>query len=501
MYDRTSEINSGRQMAASQSSTVPGSADDDTAARQRPGFVTGKGLAPAPVAAPPAAPPAEPDPAAERLRAAGLGLVQGGAEAAPVQPEPDPAETVPQQPAPGRRGPQGRRKGIAKPAAPGRAGHPLPPVAPTARPARLGRRHLAIAASLVLGVLLPIAISAWYLYNRAADQYASYVGFSVRSESATAPAELLGGIGTMLGVSGNSTTDTDILYKFMTSLDLVQRVNNRLDLHAIWSKAENDPVFGYRGGNSIEDLRLNWERKVRVYFDTGMIDLRILAFDPADAQAIAQAILDESTDMINDLNAVAREDTLRFARAEVDRAVERVKDARQAMNDFRNLHQMVDPAADVQMQSGIVASLQQQLAESLISLAMLKSNAQPGDQRLAQAELRIATIREQIEEERRKLGSSTSSGEVLSAVVGQYEGLVVDRQFAEQTYTASLAALDAAQAEARRQSRYLAAYVRPTLAQQAEYPERIKLIGILSGFLLLSWVIAVLIYYSLRDRR
>ncbi|MDO5633109.1 MAG: hypothetical protein Q4G22_14940 [Paracoccus sp. (in: a-proteobacteria)] len=474
-------------MAASHPPPSDGKPETPAAADQRPGFVTGKGMAPltppqqAPDDAPGTPATAKPKPTAARANAAGLGVVQGGAKATP--------------------GAASRQNNPVKPAAPARPAPPLPPVAPTASPARLGSRHVMIAASFVLGVMLPILLSAWYLYARAVDQYASYVGFSVRSESAAAPGELLGGLGNMLGVSGNSTTDSDILYKFMTSHDLVSRVNQRLDLRAIWSKAPGDPVFGYHGDASLEDLRRNWERKVRVYFDNGMIDLRVLAFDPADAQAISQAIMDESTDMINDLNAVAREDTLRYARAEVEQAVERVKQARQDMNAFRNLHQMVDPAADVQMQSGIVASLQGQLAESLISLAMLKSNAQPNDPRVSQAELRIATIREQIEDERRKLGSSTSSGEVLSDVVGQYEGLLVDRQFAEQTYTATLAALDVAQAEARRQSRYLAAYVRPTLAQQAEYPERAKLLGIISGFLLLSWLIGVLIYYSLRDRR
>ncbi|MDO5703866.1 MAG: hypothetical protein Q4G49_02185 [Paracoccus sp. (in: a-proteobacteria)] len=453
-----------------------GKPDSPSTTDQRPGFVTGKGLAKASEPADPASPPLKPKPAAARL-----GVVEGGVAATD--------------------GAQKRKNNPPKPAAPARPAAPLAPVPPTARPARLASRHVMIAASFVLGVILPVALGAWYLYARAVDQYASYVGFSVRSESAAAPAELLGGLGNMLGVSGNSTTDSDILYKFMASHDLVARINQRLDLRTIWSKAPGDPIFGYRGDASLEDLRKNWERKVRVYFDNGMIDLRVLAFDPTDAQAISQAILDESTDMINDLNAVAREDTLRYARAEVEQAVERVKQARQDMNAFRNLHQMVDPAADVQMQSGIVASLQGQLAESLIGLAMLKSNAQPNDPRVGQAELRIATIREQIEDERRKLGSSTSSGEVLSDVVGQYEGLLVDRQFAEQTYTAALAALDLAQAEARRQSRYLAAYVRPTLAQQAEYPERGKLLAIISGFLVLSWLIGVLIYYSLRDRR
>lgn len=377
-----------------------------------------------------------------------------------------------------------------------------PPIQPTARKARLHRRHFVILFSFVLGVILPIAVSAWYLWAQASDQYASYLGFSVRSEtSPIASGEVLGGLTSLAGITDNSGSDTDILYKFIQSHDLVARVDKKLNLRQIWSKAQNDPVFSYTGGESLENLLEEWERKVRVYYDNGMLDLRVLAFDPRDAQTITQAIYDESTLLINELNDVAREDALRYARVDLEEALERLKTARQAVTTFRNRHQMVDPTADVQSQVGVVTSLQQQLAEALVQIGLLQANAQPTDPRIEQTQLRIDVIREQIGAERQKFGSETATGEALSDVVGQYESLAVDREFAESTYTAALAAYDTARAEASRQSRYLAAYVKPTLAQDAEYPERAKLLLILSGFLLVLWIIAVLVFYSLRDRR
>ncbi|SIT18237.1 sugar transporter [Paracoccus saliphilus] len=378
---------------------------------------------------------------------------------------------------------------------------PLPQVRPTARKAHVQRRHIVLAFSFMLIVLLPIAVSAWYLWTRAADQYASYLGFSVRSETGSTSSEVLGGITSLVGMTNSSSSDTDILYKFIQSHDLVARVDARLDLREIWSKAPDDPVFSYTGNTSLEDLLSEWDRKVRVYYDNGMIDLRVLAFDAQDAHAIAQAIYDESTILINQLNDVAREDALRYARIELEDALERLKEARQEVTTFRNRHQMVDPSADVQSQAGVVSSLQQQLAEALVQLGLLQANAQPSDPRIEQSELRIRVIREQIEAERQKFSSETATGEALSDVVGQYESLAVDRDFAESTYTAALAAYDSARAEATRQSRYLAAYVKPTLAQEAEYPERARLMMILSGFLLVIWIIGVLIFYSLRDRR
>ncbi|TJZ89625.1 sugar transporter [Paracoccus gahaiensis] len=357
-----------------------------------------------------------------------------------------------------------------------------------------------MAISFALTVIIPLLVSAYYLYNRAADQYASYVGFSVRSESAPSPADVLGGLGSLVGVTSSSTSDTDILFKFIQSRDLVERVDARLNLSEIWSKAPRDPVFGFRGNNSIENLVSEWERKVRIYYDTGMIDLRVLAFDPHDAQNIATAILEESGIVINQLNDIAREDALSYSRDELERAQDRLRTARQAVTEFRNRYQLVDPVADVQSQIGVVTLLQQQLAEQLVSLGLLQANAQPQDSRISQTELSIRVIREQIEAERQKVGSN-SEDMALSDVVGQYEILAMDRQFAETSYTAALASYESARAEAVRQSRYLAPYIRPTLAQEAEFPERAKLLLILAGFLTILWIIGSLIFYSLRDRR
>ncbi|CAM3464960.1 sugar transporter [Paracoccus nototheniae] len=374
------------------------------------------------------------------------------------------------------------------------------PVLPPASPARLKRRHYGMAISFVLVVIIPVLLSAFYIYTRASDQFASYVGFSVRSESAASPTDVLGGLGSLVGVTSSSTSDTDILYKFIQSRDLVERVNARMDLREVWSKAENDPIFAYRGTESLESLVDEWERKVRIHYDSGMIDLRILAFEPQDAQNIANAILEEGGILINQLNDIAREDALRYARVELERSQDILRQARQAVTEFRNRYQLVDPVADVQSQIGVVTSLQQQLAEQLVALGLLQANAQPADPRISQTELRIAVIREQIDAERQKFGSE-GEGIALSDVVGQYEILAADRQFAEASYTTALASYEAARAEAVRQSRYLAPYIRPTLAQEAEFPEREKLLLMLAGFLIVFWVIGSLIFYSLRDRR
>ncbi|QOL83200.1 capsule biosynthesis protein [Pseudooceanicola spongiae] len=371
------------------------------------------------------------------------------------------------------------------------------------------RRHWLLLGSFVLLVVAPLALSAWYLWARAADQYASTVGFSVRTEEQSPAIALLGGI---TDLSGSSSSDTDILYEYMHSQELVAEMDAALDLRRLWAGAGSDwrqpgsdPVFAFDPGGAIEDLVTYWQRMVRIRYDagTGLIEVRVLAFAPQDATLIAEALLAKASEMINTLSDIAQADAIRTAKAELSLSLERLKGARQAVTGFRNRHQLVDPGTDIATQAGLLAQLQAQLAESLIDVDMLRETARDSDPRLKQAERRIEMVERRIAAERGKLGMGAPHGEgdVLANLVGQYEALVVDREFARQSYTAALAAFDAAQAEARRKSRYLAPYIRPTRAETSRFPERGKWTIYLGIFAGLGWMILTLSGYAIKDRR
>lgn len=368
------------------------------------------------------------------------------------------------------------------------------------RPASPRRRHRLILASFVLGVLIPVGLVGWYLYTRAADQYASYVGFLVRSEKTGMAADPLSGLAQM---AGNGSSETDILYKYIQSSTLVDAVDKKLDLRAIWSGHPEDFVFNYGGDSRIEALHRHWQRQVRIYYDKGMLDLRVLAYRPEDSRRIAEAILEESQNTLNRINAVARQDSLRYAQADLDRAVQRLKEARQQVSDFRQANQIIDPTADVSGQTGILAKLEDELAQALIQKGTIDATtSNNSDPRIQQLDRRIKVIRDQIAEQRANIASAGPKGNAdLSAIVTRYEALEVDRQSAEAAYTAAVAAFEAARAEASRQTLYLASYVMPEEAQTAEYPQRMRLLLTIGGFILSAWLIAVLFYYGARDRR
>ena len=151
---------------------------------------------------------------------------------------------------------------------------------------------------------------------------------------------------------------------------------------------------------------------------------------------------------------------------------------------------------------GLLASLQAQQAAAMIELTLLQETAQPADPRLKQAQRRLAVIAQTIADERAKLGGGAQGdGPGYSTLIGDYERLAVEREFAERAYLAALTAYDNARAEAQRKSRYLAAYVTPTLPETPLYPRRFTLTALVFGFALLIWSVAVLVWYSVRDRR
>lgn len=395
--------------------------------------------------------------------------------------------------------------------------NPVPPTSPTALPphlqppdavgrARAHLRHYGILTSFVVTVVIPSLASLFYLFAIAEDQYASSVSFSVRSEDLGSALSLLGGLSSL---SGASSSDADILYQFIQSQELVQRIDDKIDLHTIYSKPTFDPIYGFDKDGSIEDLVSYWSSMVKIFYDrgTGLIELRVQAFDAKDAQRVAQEIYDQSSLMINQLSAIGRVDTTRYAKQDLDTAVERLKAARTALTEFRSRTQIVDPSADIQSQMGLLNTLQQQMTASVVELNLLQSTSKPeGDPRIEESERRIAVIQKLIDQEREKFGvgngANTPGGDNnFSTLVGEFERLNVDREFAEKAYLAALATYDTAVAKAQRQSRYLAAHVTPTLAQDARYPQRMETVLLITGLLLAAWGIAMLVYYSVRDRR
>mgnify|MGYP001793403338 CR=1 FL=1 len=378
-------------------------------------------------------------------------------------------------------------------------------------PAALGARPVRRASIPWLGlvtftsfVLIPFVLIAAYLLEIAEDRFASRTAFSIRSNDMTAPVEIFGAV-TQLGAS-SAATDGQILYDYIRSQPMLRRAEAELPLAEIYNRAPADWLYALGEAKLIEDRLHHWRRMVDISIDSasGILTVEARAHRAEDARAIAQVILDASSDLVNQLSETARADAVSHASEDLSAAQTRLRQIRADLRAFREVEQDVDPTQNAQAALGLVTSLESELARAQVRLDSLSDVLAPDAPRLRTLQREITTLQGRISQERTRLGSGDAAdnglSRSLSDVVGDYEELLVDREFAEQAYTLALTTFEQAQAEARRQHRYLAVHIEPTLSEEAEYPDRPVMLTAAAALLIAFWAIMKLVLTNIRER-
>lgn len=374
-----------------------------------------------------------------------------------------------------------------------------------AAPATPRPRHRVAAASFALLVVAPSVAATAYLYGVAADQYASRVAFSIRSADAPAPVEFLGALAS--SALGGAGPDAEIIYEFIRSQQMVETAAARLPLERWYNEPDYDVVFALGDDQPIEDVVDYWNWMTDVSYDaaSGIVNFEARAFQPDAAQAIATLALEESTRLVNALSLQAREDAVSVALEVLTAAEDRLRTVRREIRAFRDVEQELDPSMNAAAAQSLVAGLETELARARVTLDAQLELVGERSPRIAVLRQTIESLEKQILEERRRLGagegSDTSSGRALPDLLAEFEDLQVDREFAENAYVSALETYELAQIEARRQTRYLAPHVRPTLSVEAQHPQRALLAFAVFAVLLVSWSVGALVIYNVRDRR
>jgi len=398
---------------------------------------------------------------------------------------------------------------VAKAPAPKRGeviSHPARTDATVARAARPKRRHRLIVASFLLAVIAPTVAAVSYLYLFAADQYASRMAFSVRSADAAPSVEFLGALTQSFSGAGS---DAQVVFEFIRSQQAAEAAFAALPLAELYNLPERDVVFRLGENQPVEDILRYWRWMTDVSVDmgAGIVTFEARAFDPESAQKIATFVLDESTRIVNALSAQAREDAVADARRVLGQAEERLRAVRRDIRAFRNIEQELDPSENARASLGLMAALEARLADAQIELDTQVALVGSKSAQIPVLRQRVASIEARIAEERARIGdglvgdAANPDDRAFADRVARYEELVVDREFAQNAYIAALASFEQAQVEARRQTRYLAPHIRPTLSQDPEYPQRALMALAVFAVAAVVWAVMVLVLYNIRDRR
>ncbi|MCO6179020.1 RkpR, polysaccharide export protein [Ciceribacter sp. RN22] len=374
---------------------------------------------------------------------------------------------------------------------------------------KLRLRHLIIGGSFVAIVAVPAMLAFLYMAFIAADQYHSSSSFSVRSMNSAQPADILGMFAQTS--SGSTVSDSYVLLDFISSERMAQMVDETFGLETIFAPRGLDYYYGLHAGLPIEDKVRYWRDMVSVNFDltSGIINLEVRSFTPEDSQNISAFVISQSEKLINDLSLSARDEVLSVAQDEVRTAEGRLAKAREAVRMYRDISQEANPVEGAKLAMELVAALEKQLVVLKTELSTALSQMDGDTPRIRLMRSQIASLEQQIEQEKARFGSGTSTKQArngtgsVSDVAGrieQYETLETDREFAERAYTAALAGLEKARLEASAKQRYLAVFIQPTLSEWAQYPSRLtnSLLVLLGA--LLVWSVIVMGYYNIRDR-
>lgn len=383
--------------------------------------------------------------------------------------------------------------------------HPASSEARVARKATLRPRHRFAQLSFALLVAAPTMTAGAYLYGFAADQYASRTAFSVRSNEGPTPIDFLGGLSNM---QTGTASDTEVLYEFIRSQQMVEILQERFDFEKVFNLDEKDFVFSLGKDRSIEDVVDYWNRMSDVSFDGGssLLQFEVRTFDAESAQAIATAVLDESTRLVNALSREARRDSVSVASEVLKEAEDRLRAVQRRVRSFRDVEQAVDPSIQARAALGLVAALEEELARVRIELDSQLELVGERSPRIAVLRQKILSLEKQLQEERARIGGGVSAvgsenARPLSDRLGDFEEIEIELEFARNAYLSALSAFEQAQIDARRQARYLSPHVAPTRSEESQYPQRSLILFTIFLIFLVTWTVALLIAYNVRDKR
>ena len=145
----------------------------------------------------------------------------------------------------------------------------------------------------------------------------------------------------------------------------------------------------------------------------------------------------------------------------------------------------------------MVSKLQDELIANRTQLAELRNYA-PSNPQIAALRARIASLQEQVDQETGKIVGDRRS---LAGEIEQYQALLLEDQYASKRLSLAMAALQEAEAEARRKHAYVERIAQPSLPDEAEEPRRWR--GVLATFVLgcVAWGILALLLAGVREHR
>lgn len=366
-------------------------------------------------------------------------------------------------------------------------------------PRRRVRKSLGRRIWFGVSFVAPVVLGAIYLLALAPDQYTTEFRFSVRVPVGQAGTVASGGASLSALFGGNPTPGTDLLDNF-TVADYVRSqqaavdLDRKVNLKAMYNKP-SDPFARVGEGASAERLARYWKRMVFSDYDvtTGLAVVRVKAYTAQDSYAIANALLQQSNDLVNQIGQQSQQDTVRFAKQQVERASQQVTQLRRDIAGLSAQRKGIDSPS-----SGVFRANTDLSVNTRTNIAQIQAQIQVLMAQLHNPDApQIRMLREQLAANERALASSVDVANSVQS--NRFADLQGQLQASLAVMSNAQAALSNAQAMADAQRLYLTTYVKPRVGESPSGPDRwadLLLVTVIAGMV---WLIGLLVRNSIME--
>ena len=201
-------------------------------------------------------------------------------------------------------------------------------------------RFLMIALFVTM-VVVPNLVAGIYFSLIASDQYVSEAKFTVSSGAIPQ----MDGLGSVTGVPPILIVqDTQVVTSYIQSRAMVEQLERTVGLRDAYGSKTIDWLSRFRKDKPIEKFTRYWETMcdASISFPSGIVTLTVRAFSPEDAKRIADAVVKQSENLINDLNERMRNDTVLASERDMELAAQDLGRARMQMEFERNAEGIID---------------------------------------------------------------------------------------------------------------------------------------------------------------
>lgn len=350
-------------------------------------------------------------------------------------------------------------------------------------------------------VVIGVLASCIYWALIASDRYVSEAHVIIQKTDIASGQSM--DIGSLLAGSGGSNrADQLLLRDHLLSLDMLNKLDEKLDLRTHFSGWGHDQISALWFRNtSQERFHQYFLNRLSVEFDdyAGVLVIKAQAYDAETALAISTMLVEEGERAMNELAHRLAQEQVTFVEKQVESAAGRMHQARAAVLQYQNSRGMLSPQSEAENLVAAINRLEAQRTELQARRSTLLGYLSPKAPAVVELDMQLAAIEEQVGKEQSRLAAP--GGKTLNSKVEEFQRLELEAQFAQDVYQTALVSLEKSRVEATRTLKKLSVLQQPSMPQYPMEPRRIYNITVSILVILLLAGIVHLLAAIIRDHK